>query len=124
MKNKMIYLFCTTRIKGRYAPFLQFIISKYGDPHERRGNFLNCLPFFLFPTLSSLFLPCLVLSCFPILSSPLEDGRTGGCTDVRTYGRIDGQTELNFIGCLQKGRTHTRTSYSIIILDRVVTMIS
>ena len=116
----------------RHAPFLQFILSKHGNPHRKETQVFEL---FAYPTLSSHFLPFLVLSCFS-LSFPVlwwtgerydtgthgrTDIRTYGHTDVRTYGRMYGQKELSLIRCLQKKKwgwhTHGQTSYFIIIID-------
>ena len=40
--------------------------------------------------------------------------------DVRTYGQMDGQTELSFKRCLQKKKKGRTTSYSIIIFDIII----
>ena len=85
--KKLIYI--CTKIKGPYAPFLQFIISKLCDPHRKEMHVLKFLA----------FLPLYNTSCpflsFPALFYPFQifggwvDGRTGlhGLTDIRTDGR-------------------------------------
>ena len=46
----------------------------------------------------------------------------GGHKDVRTYGQMDGQTELKFIRCLQKKKmgevTHGQTDILFYYYDR------
>ena len=60
----------------------------------RGCKFLNCLPFFLLPTLSS---------HFSALSGPFRF-----FTKRKSkYGRMDGHAELNFIRCLQKKKSQT-----------------
>ena len=93
----------------------------------RRSKFLNCLPFILFPTFSCHFLPFCVLSCsllsFLVLWCGRVDGRTGGHTDVRTYGRMDGLTDNNFIQ-EEKRQTDILFYYYIIYLYHICTFLT
>ena len=88
----------------------------------RRCKLVNCLPFYLFPALSSHFLTFLVLSCsllsFLVLwwMGGSEDKGTHGRKDIRTDGRTDGTQLYKKKNRRKKGRTYTRTNRHVIIL--------
>ena len=90
----------------------------------RRCKFSKWLPYYHFPTLSSLFLPLLVLSGGVLWwMGGREDKGTHGRSDIRIDGRTDENKfyRMFIVYRRKKGAdTHTdrqKTSYSITVLD-------
>ena len=128
MKFHVFLLYvCILEFKGATRPSFSSSYLNMSTGIETRCKFLNCLPFL---PLSNPFLWLPALSCSLLsFQGGWVDRRKWWHTDVRTYGRIDRKTELNFNRCLQKKKgadtqTDRYNSYSIIILNNLLTLIN
>ena len=101
MKFHVFLLYvCILEFKGATRPSFSSSYLNMSTGIETRCKFLNCLPFL---PLSNPFLWLPALSCSLLsFQGGWVDRRKWWHTDVRTYGRIDRKTELNFNRCLQK----------------------